>query len=63
MDGLIAATQTHCWLQTGDGRMAFVFGTCLLGPQEHSKKEGEDRNTLFRPHCVQSSETDVEYHK
>lgn len=47
-----------CFCPSG---VAFIFGTCLSGPEEHSKKEGEDKNTLFCPHCVQSAERDVEY--
>lgn len=41
--------------------VAFVFGTCLSGPEENSEKEGEDKNTVFCPNCVQSAERDVEY--
>lgn len=37
------------------------FGTCLSGPEEPSKKEGKDKNTLFCPHCVQSAKTGVKY--
>lgn len=57
-----------CWQTAGSisesksvKGLAFVFGTCLSGPEEHSEKEGEDKDTLFCPHCVQSAERDVEY--
>lgn len=53
-DRLIAAVLTSFWLQAGSSRepvkgVVFVFGTCLSGPEENSKKEGEDKYTLLCP--------------
>lgn len=65
MDRLTAAVLTDCWLRAESSHepvkgSASVFGTCLSGPEEHSKKEGEDKNTLFYP-TVYRALRNVEY--
>lgn len=38
-----------CFVRQG---WLLFFGTCLSGPEEHSKKEGED-NLVFPPLCTE----------